>query len=131
WSPDGREILYVSNRGHVYGSGGLWRMKVSPGAPRREIHYAETSWKARPDWAPDGKRVVYASYRGRPWHQLFLLPAEGGDSFPIGYGEFDATAPRWSRDGRRIAYISNQGGDLSLWIQEVPGGGRQRVEISE
>jgi TolB protein len=131
WSPDGREILYVSNRGHVYGSGGLWRMKASPGAPGREIHYEETSWKARPEWAPDGRRVVYASYRGRPWHQLFLLPAEGGDPFPIGYGEFDATAPRWSRDGRRIAYISNQGGDLSLWIQEVPGGRRQRVEISE
>jgi len=131
WSPDGREILYVSNRGHVYGSGGLWRMRASPGSPGREIHYEETSWKARPDWSPDGKRVVYTSYLGRSWHQLFLLPAEGGDPFPIGYGEFDATAPRWSRDGRRIAYISNEGGDLSLWIQEIPGGRRQKVEISE
>ena len=31
----------------------------------REIHYEETSWKARPDWSRDGRRVVYSSYLGR------------------------------------------------------------------
>ena len=35
---------------------------------------------------------------GRQWHQLWLVPAEGGDPFPLTYGEFDATAPRWSPD---------------------------------
>ena len=28
WSPDGAEILFVSNRGHIYGTGGFWRMKA-------------------------------------------------------------------------------------------------------
>src|SRR6266704_4852979 len=46
-------------------------------------------------------------------------------------GEFDATAPRWSRDGRRIAYISNQDGNTSLWVIEVPGGKRTRVEAQD
>src|SRR6185369_15319117 len=27
WSPDGRELIFVSNRGHTYGTGGFWRMK--------------------------------------------------------------------------------------------------------
>ncbi len=32
WSPDGTEILFVSNRGHIYGTGGFWSMKAEPGA---------------------------------------------------------------------------------------------------
>ncbi len=28
WSPDGKEILFVSNRRHIYGTGGFWRMKA-------------------------------------------------------------------------------------------------------
>src|SRR5712691_8883376 len=33
WSPDGREIILVSNRGHIHGTGGFWRMEARPGAP--------------------------------------------------------------------------------------------------
>jgi hypothetical protein len=106
-------------------------MRAEPGAPAREIRYEETTWKARPDWARDGKRVVYSSYLGRQWHQLWLMTAEGGDVFPLTYGEFDATAPRWSPDGRRVAYVSNEGGNTSLWVIELPGGRRERVEIAE
>jgi hypothetical protein len=128
WSPDGRELILVSNRGHIWGSGGLWRMAAEPGATAREIHYEETTWKARPDWSPDGRRVVYSSYHGRQWNQLWLLTAEGGDPFPLTYGEFDLTAPRWSRDGTRIAAISNEGGNTSLVVIDLPGGRHQRVE---
>ncbi|MGH9537966.1 MAG: TolB family protein, partial [Terriglobales bacterium] len=96
WSRDGAEILFVSNRGHIYGTGGFWRMKVEPGAEAREIHYEETAWKARPDFSPDGKRIVYASYLGQQWHQLWVVPAQGGDAFPLSYGDFDNVGPRWS-----------------------------------
>ena len=122
WSPDGTELLFVSNRGHIYGTGGFWRMKAEPGAEAHEIHYEETAWKARPEFSPDGKRIVYASYLGGQWHQLWLMPSQGGDVFPIFYGDFDNTNPRWSPDGSKIAFISNRGGNTSLWIQEVVGG---------
>ena len=50
WSPDGRELIFVSNHGRRYGTGGFWRMKAEAGASPREIHYEETTWKGRPDW---------------------------------------------------------------------------------
>jgi Tol biopolymer transport system component len=127
WSPDGTDLIVVSNKGHVYGSGGLWRMAARPGAPMRELHYEETTWKAAPDWAPDGRRVVYSGYQGRQWNQLWMLPAEGGDPLPLTFGDYDLTAPRWSRDGSRIAAISNERGNTALVVIDVPGGRRQEV----
>src|SRR5882724_10110587 len=37
WSPDGKEIILVSNRGHIHGTGGFWRMDARPAAPLREL----------------------------------------------------------------------------------------------
>jgi Tol biopolymer transport system component len=127
WSPDGTEILFVSNRGHIYGSGGFWRMKAEPGAEAREVHYEETTWKARPDFSPDGMRIVYTSYLGQPWNQLWAMPADGGHPFPLSYGDFDNTSPRWSPDGKTIAFISNRGGNTSLWVQRFPGGPQTQI----
>jgi len=130
WSPDGTELLLVSNRGRIYGTGGFWRMKAEAGAALRELRYEETTWKARPDWSRDGKRVVYASYAGGQWHQLWLMTADGGDVFPLTYGDFDATAPRWSPDARKIAYVTNEGGNTALRVIEVPGGRVTRLEAA-
>ncbi|MCI0351670.1 MAG: CehA/McbA family metallohydrolase [Acidobacteriales bacterium] len=133
WSPDGSEIIFVSNRGRIHGTGGFWRMKAELGAEAREIRYEETTWRARPDWSPDGRRVVYGSYLGRQWHQLWLMTAEGGDVFPISYGEYDNINPRWSPNGKRIAFISNRptrdpaADNVSLWVQDSVGGAQNEV----
>ena len=127
WSPDGKELILVSNRGSVWGSGGIWRMEARPGAAMRQVRNEETNWKARPDWARDGRRVVYSSYLGRQRNQLWLTTADGGDPFELTYCECDHTRPRWSPDGRRIAFVSNEGGNVSLRVVAVPGGQVQDV----
>jgi Tol biopolymer transport system component len=131
WSRDGKEILFVSNRGHIYGTGGFWRMNAEPGAEAREIHYEETTWKSRPDFSPDGTKILYSSYLGRQWHQLWLMPANGGDAFPISYGDWDETYARWSPDGKRMAFVSNRNGNTELWLQDFPGGGQRRLADSD
>ena len=131
WSRDGKEILFVSNRGHIYGTGGFWRMPAEPGAEAHEIHYEETTWKSRPDFSPDSTKILYSSYQGRQWHQLWVIPANGGDAFPISYGDWDETYARWSPDGKRIAFISNRNGNTELWLQDYPGGGQRRLDAKE
>ncbi|HSU94677.1 MAG TPA: CehA/McbA family metallohydrolase [Gemmatimonadaceae bacterium] len=128
WSPDGKELILVSNRGQIWGTGGFWRMRAEPSDSMRLIHFEETTWKARPDWSPDGKRVVYSSYVGTQFNQLWLMTSDGGVPFELTYGAFDATSPRWSRDARHIAYISNDGGNTALWVLDMPGAAKHRVE---
>jgi TolB protein len=131
WTRDGTAIVFVSNRGHIYGTGGLWRMPAVPGADATELHYEETGWQARPDISPDGQRLVYSSYLGRNSLQLWLLPAgAGGDPFPISYGDSDETGARWSPDGQQIAYISNRDGGLALRLLKFPGGSSRPLEIT-
>jgi Tol biopolymer transport system component len=120
WTRDGQEILFVSNKGHIHGTGGFWRMKAAPGATPREIHYEETSWKARPDFSPDGSRMVYSSYLGGQWHNLWLMPANAGDAFPISFNKFDSTnrAGRRTETKSRSFPISN--GSTAVETMDIP-----------
>ncbi len=146
WTRDGKEILFVSNRGHIHGTGGFWKMRAEPGAQAKEIHYEETNWKARPDFSPDGSRMVYSSYLGQQWHQLWAMPAKGGDAFPISYtieegkaakqfsdqgSGWDDTSARWSPDGKKLALISNRSGNTEIWLQDIPGGAQKQMEVEE
>jgi TolB protein len=132
WSPDGRELAYVSNPESVYGTGSIWRRGLARDAVPQLVREEETTWRARPDWSLDGKRIVYASYAGRNWHQLWLTTA-AANGYPLAltYGEYDATGPRWSADGRRIAYLSNSTGDLQIHVLELPGARDRPLAIGE
>jgi TolB protein len=66
--------------------------------------------------------MVYSSYLGGQWHNLWLMPANGGDAFPISYGDYDHTNVRWSPDGAKIAFISNFAGSTAVQTIEIPGG---------
>jgi Tol biopolymer transport system component len=39
WLPDGSDLIFISNRGHIWGSGGFWRMPARAGAEPRELRY--------------------------------------------------------------------------------------------
>ena len=133
WSPDGQELIFVSNRGIPLGSGALWRAPVEAdvmnSGKAKLIQKEETLYRTRPHWSPDGKRIIYSSHLGHQYTNLFVLPAVGGEPYKMTFGEYDSFHPRWSPDGEWIAYISNQEGLPQLKLLKSWGGQQQLVRI--
>ena len=131
WSPDGSELLLVSNRGISLGSGAIWRARVEPDCMRsaKMILREETLYRTEPQWSPEGKRILYSSHRGSQYDNLYVLPAGGGEPYQLTHGDWDHFDPRWSPDGDSIAYISNRHGVSDLHLLRVNGGEDRVVEI--
>jgi Tol biopolymer transport system component len=127
WTPDGKRLVFVSNREVAYGTGDFWSVSVADPNDLKRIHGEETTWRATPAVAPDGKRLLFSSYHGRQWHQLWLTTLAGAPPLPLTFGERDLVQARWSPDGERIAYVSNEFGDNALWVQHMAGGDRVAV----
>jgi Tol biopolymer transport system component len=126
WSPDGRELLLVSNRGIPLGSGGVWRVALERDVMNTDraklIHTEETLFRTRPQWSPDGKRLIYASHLGGQFTNLFVLPTTGGEPYKMTFGEHDTFMPRWSPDGEWIVAVSNERGLPQIKFIKAWGG---------
>ena len=135
WTPDGRQIVLVSNRGVALGSGDLLRMPPEPDGILKatRILSEQTLYRTRPDVSVDGRRIVYSSTAGAAdqFSHLYVVPIDGGAPYKLTFGDYDDFHPRWSPDGESIAYISNEGGLPQLYLLETYGGKRERIEIRE
>jgi WD40 repeat protein len=135
WSPDGRELLLVSNRGIALGSGGIWRAAVEADVMAKGratlVHKEETLYRTRPSWSPDGKRFIYASHLGGQFTNLFVLPRTGGEPYKMTFGEHDSFLPRWSPDGEWIVFVSNERGLPQLKVIKAWGGEQRLIEIRQ
>ena len=131
FSPDGKELILVSNRSIPLGSGAIWRTPVTSDAMSRatRILREETLYRTRPQWSPDGARILYSSHRGSQFTNLYVLPVRGGEPYQLTFGDWDHFDPRWSPDGEWIAYVSNRRGLSELRLLKTFGGEDRAVPI--
>ena len=131
FSPDGKEIVLVSNRGITLGSGAVWRAPFEADAmsKAKRILREETLYRTKPQWSPDGARILYSSHRGSQYDNLYLLPAEGGEPYQVTRDDWDHFDPAWSPDGEWIVYVSNEHGLSDLRLLKTFGGLEKKIEI--
>jgi Tol biopolymer transport system component len=118
WSPDGRQILYVTPNGAfvVPASGGPAR-RVDSEADTAGSYSATTPSTARrifssAIWSPEGRRLAIA-YGG----SLSIVPANDvGERRRIGSSPYELHSCDWSPNGRWIACVSGN------WSFPGPGG---------
>lgn len=136
WSPDGRWIAFLSNRGNEKEQH-LWVIPADGGEARR-VTDKPVLRVIDFDWAPDGRHLVFTAKARRPdepekeeeilwrevrrliwkmdgegwwdgrWVQVWRVALDGSDLKQLTDAEADHTSPRWSPDGRWIAFISKR-----------------------
>jgi len=62
-----------------------------------------------PRWSPDGRWLAFLSERGEDKPQLYVMPADGGESRQVTKLPFGAGVPEWAPDSRRIAFSARTG----------------------
>jgi Tol biopolymer transport system component len=112
WAPDGRAIVFASDRANPRGSvDQLYAVRPDGNRLRR---LTDGRLDARePSFSPDGTRIVYAANvldRSNDYTEhgrIYAMPAEGGSSRLLSRGlSGDSDHPVWSPDGRSIAFFN-------------------------
>ncbi|MDP6418014.1 MAG: S41 family peptidase [Candidatus Krumholzibacteria bacterium] len=125
WSPDGRQLAFVSRR---HGNEDIFVMDLATREPRRLTYHSGSDEIS--GWSADGKKLLFSSNRRNRWSHLMEISAEGGRPGEVIADEaFHAAV---SPDGQWIAYVrgytnwwrKNYRGWASrdLWIRAVNGG---------
>ncbi len=140
WSPDGKEILFVSNREpdpDLFYNPDLFALKVSDGSIRRltASEYAEF----RPQWSPDGSSIAFmGTKRGltdletdmEDTH-VWIMKADGSDKKEIGKAiDNRQDLPTWSPDGKFIYCKVPERGSAKLYRIDV-NSGKAEVVMNE
>jgi Tol biopolymer transport system component len=106
WSPDGKQVAYVSTRGSY---AGIYR-KAWDGTGDDELlfRYTPGAGMVLTDWSPDGKFLTF--YTG-----VLLVVPLGADEKPLDRKaidwlreDYDVLQGRFSPDSRFLAYLSNE-----------------------
>ena len=107
FSPDGRQIAYVSSKN---GSADIWVMNADGSNPRA-ISDAFPEAEAEPQWSPDGKWIAYVTHHCGTgcWADIFMTKPDGSIT-PINltYGR-GGPEPQWTPDSKSIVFVKYYG----------------------
>ena len=137
WSPDGKEIAFVSNRepnADQFCNYDLFAVKVADGTSRRLT--ATESAEYVPRWSPDGRTIVYSgTKRGltdlettMEDNHLWLIDADGRNRRELGATIDNRQGdPGWSPDGHAVYATVQERGSVFLYRLPLDGGPPEAV----
>ena len=81
-SPDGQKAVFITTR-PIFETNTYERQLLLIDLKTKEQQLLSTrAGIAQPAWAPDGKHLAFLA-SGEQGRQIYLLPSQGGEAFPI------------------------------------------------
>ena len=107
WSPDGKRIAFVSDRG---GGDGVWLMSAD-GRDTTLVTRGRDDQYWSPEWTPDGRYIVATKVGGTPTGKLWLFHADGGSGIPLlrDPQQLLMLGAAFTPDGRFVWYAQRMG----------------------
>jgi len=122
WSPDGRSVVFASDRNGQYD---LYAIAVGGTQPERLL-YRSDAMKLPCNVSPDGRLLLFQEQSKESGWDLFVMPLSGeGTPRPFIEAVNDQGLASFSPDGRWVAYVSNESGHLEVYVAPFPGPGRK------
>jgi Tol biopolymer transport system component len=115
WSPDGRQIAFVSWRD---GNWEIYLMNSGGSAVTRLTD--DPASDLGPRWSPDGQRIVFYSDRDGN-QEIYLMAADGSGQVNVSNNPARDRVADWSPDGEWIAFSSDRGGDEDVYLMKQDG----------
>lgn len=129
WSPDGRRLFYVSNRG---GSMDLWQQQVSDNGPVGPPQRVTAGvGMRRASFSRDGSKLAYS--KGQRVANLWQVPIQDGrpttwdDATQLTFDQAFIEFVDVSADGRRLLFSSDRTGNQDIWMLPIEGGEMQQL----
>ena len=122
WSPDGRQIVFSSNRS---GLPTLFQKAATGDSAEEPISPPERRGSQFPyDWSPDGRYVIYEEIASETGQNLRVLSMTGKhQSTAFLETPFNETQAQFSPDGMWVAYTSDESGRQEIYVRKFVGGG--------
>jgi serine/threonine protein kinase/Tol biopolymer transport system component len=122
WSPDGKQILFMSRRDGQFVIGE--RPFDGPGT---EVALLRTPlWRAPRSLSPDGRFLLFEDFTAETGFDFWLLDrASGQPAAPFVRTRFNEGNAAFSPDGRWVAYMSNKSGRYEIYVVPFPNGDRE------
>lgn len=116
WSPDGRQIVFSSNRTGVYD---LYR-KFVDGTRDEEVLLRSKEGKFATSWAGDGRFLLYTAVHPETGSDIWVLPLNGTRSpMPFLATRFQESEAQVSPDGKWVAYQSDESGANEIYVRSI------------
>lgn len=128
WSPDGKELLFASNRD------GDFEIYLRTAAGVLVQLTQNTADDAHPAWAPSGDHIYFTSNRAGEYYRIYRMNRTGADVQQVlAISGQHVLWPGISPDGQRLAYMQASMIPITclwnwdVWVLNLDGSGRRQI----